>query len=235
MAWDQFGPDYDLPAFHGDARTYVIASTARSGSHMLGHLMHATGALGSPLEYLHPKHLATWQERLGTGSPAETLRALMARRTSPSGWFGVKAHWQHMAPALRDDELMAVLDVRDWVRITRQDEVAQAVSLAIARQTGAWISFHETRREPEYDRALVAECLDSVQAAEGRWQRFFASRGVEPHVVVYEELLAEPDAEIAQVCRRLGVPVPDEPLQAGTQRQATDVNDAWRARFLAGS
>ena len=231
--WDQFGPEYDLPPFGGRARTYVIASTRRSGSHMLGHLMLATGRLGSPLEYLQPSNLGAWQERLGTDSPAATVRALMARRSSADGWFGVKAHWPHVEAALADPELVAALDVRDWVRIVRRDKVAQAVSLVIAGQTGAWISFVRARRRPEYDRDAVASALRSVHAADAAWDQFFAASSADPYVVVYEELLADPDAVLAGVCERLGVPAPTEPVRAATERQATDVNEEWRARFLA--
>ena len=35
--WTQFGSSYDYPCFESQPRTYLIASTPRSGSHYLGH------------------------------------------------------------------------------------------------------------------------------------------------------------------------------------------------------
>jgi LPS sulfotransferase NodH len=49
--WNQFGAAYDFPDFSGAFRNYLIASTPRCGSHYLGHLLRATGRLGSPLEF----------------------------------------------------------------------------------------------------------------------------------------------------------------------------------------
>ncbi|MBT0994142.1 hypothetical protein KIN34_07570 [Cellulomonas sp. DKR-3] len=233
--WNQFGAQYDHPPFVGTPRTYLIASVPRSGSHMLGHLLHATGVLGSPLEYLQLKNLTAWQRRLGTADAASTLRGIMARRTSPSGWFGVKSHWRQLAPVLADPALTDVLDVREWVRITRTDTVAQAVSLLIASQTNAWISFQDATREPTYDFDAIAERVRLLQEEDAGWDAFFASRDLDPLVVVYEDLIADPAAAVAAVCTRLDVPVPEHLPEAGTARQATDLNERWRERFLSES
>ncbi|MDO8152701.1 Stf0 family sulfotransferase [Isoptericola sp. b408] len=233
--WDQFGDAYDQPTFSGTPRTYVIASMPRSGSHMLGHLLHGTGQLGSPLEYIHTQHLATWQERLGEPTRAATLQAVMRRRTSPSGWFGVKAHWKQFADVMDDQEVMAVLDPQDWIRITRSDKVAQAVSLVIAQQTKAWISFHQAKGEPVYDADAITKGIRAFQKQESAWDTFFETRGITPHVVVYEEMLEDPARTVADVCARLDVPVPAVLPEPGTTRQATAVNAEWRARYLAES
>lgn len=233
--WDQFGAYYDQPPFSGTPRTYLLASVPRSGSHMLGHLLHAAGGLGSPLEYLQLKNLAAWQQQLGTADRASTLRGIMARRTSPTGWFGVKAHWAQLAQVLDDASLMELLDVREWVRITRTDTVAQAISLLIASQTNAWISFQDATREPTYDFDAIAERVRVVEQADAAWDAFFTARGIEPLVVVYEDLLVDPAAAVRAVCERLGVAAPATVPQAGTARQGTELNARWRERFLAES
>ena len=90
--FDQFGSTYDFPRFTAPADAYIICSTGRSGSHYLGHLFFSTGMMGSPLEYFHLGHLKTWRDILKTETDVETIRGIVARRTSPSGWFGVKTH-----------------------------------------------------------------------------------------------------------------------------------------------
>lgn len=233
--WDQYGPSYDQTPFSGHARTYVIASMPRSGSHMLGHLLFGTGQLGSPLEYIHPHHLAKWQSLLGEESPAATLRAIIARRTSPSGWFGVKAHWSQLSAAINDPELLDILDPQDWIRITRNDRIAQATSLVIAQQTKSWISFHTAKKEPTYDFDAIARSVRALERQEVAWDNYFTAQGIAPHVVVYEEMLADPARTVADVCTRLGVPVPASPPEPGTSQQATAVNQEWRERFIAES
>ena len=234
--WDQYGPDYDQPRFEGHPRTYMIASMPRSGSHMLGHLLFSTGVLGSPLEYVHPQHFAKWQKQLGGRDAAATLREIMARRTTPNGRFGFKAHWPQFSQSLEDDrELLEILDIQDWLRITRTDTVGQAVSLVIARQTKSWISFHQEKQEPTYDFDAIASAVRGLTKQEAAWDTFFADRGIAPHVVVYEEMLADPGQTVADVCTSLGVPVPATLPEPGTARQATARNAEWRDRYLAES
>ncbi len=234
--WDQFGPAYDQPPFDGQPRTYMIASMPRSGSHMLGHLLFSTGELGSPLEYVHPRNFSTWQKRLGEESRASTLRRIMARRTTPNGRFGLKAHWPQFSHTLEDDvELLEILDIQDWLRITRRDTVAQAVSLVIARQTKSWISFHQEKHEPSYDYDALASAERGLKKHEAAWDAFFEGRGIDPHVVVYEDMLTDPGQTVTDVCTFLGVPVPADLPEPETARQATARNAEWRERYLEES
>lgn len=236
QGWDQYGPAYDQPRFDGHPRTYMIASMPRSGSHMLGHLLLSTGLLGSPLEYVHPHHFTQWQQHLGEDDRAATLRGIMARRTTPNGRFGVEAHWPQFSRSLEEDvELLEVLDIQDWLRSTRRDKVAQAVSLVIARQTKAWISFHQEKQEPVYDFEAIATAVRGLKKQEAAWDTFFAGCGITPHVVVYEEMLADPAQTVAGVCRHLDVPVPESLPEPMTARQATARNAEWHQRYRTES
>ena len=121
MTWDQFGPAYDFRRFEGSARTYLIASTPRSGSHYLGRLLFDTGALGAPLEYFHPNHMQTWRQKLGAKTSEELFHGLLALRTSPSGWFGIKAHWPQFEAIRRDREIFDILAFSKYIRIARRE------------------------------------------------------------------------------------------------------------------
>ncbi|MGH2618135.1 MAG: Stf0 family sulfotransferase [Thermomicrobiales bacterium] len=236
QTWDQYGSDYDQPRFEGHPRTYMIASMPRSGSHMLGHLLFSTGELGSPLEYVHPQHFAKWQKQLGENDPASTLRGIMARRTTPNGRFGFKAHWPQFSRSLEEDvELLEILDIQDWLRITRTDKVSQAISLVIARQTKSWISFHEEKQEPTYDFEAIATAVRGLKKQEAAWDAFFTGRNITPHVVVYEAMLADPGQTVADVCTSLDVPVPAVLPEPGTAQQATARNIEWRERYIEES
>jgi LPS sulfotransferase NodH len=232
--WDQFGPDYDFPPYAGRPRVFVLASSPRTGSHYLGHLLHATGDMGAPLEYLHCAHLARWAEALGTDGEAKTLRALMGRRTAPSGWFGLKAHWAQFQPFAAAAEVQAALDVQGWIHITRADALDQAISLVIAKQSKAPISFRAVQAQPTYDRAAITAAMARLARDRDGWERFFAARGMQPLRIAYDRLTAEPEAAVAAIRLRLGLP----PAPSGRarpwmpQRQATARNADWRARYL---
>ena len=43
---DQFSETHDLPVINKPSKVLIIASTGRSGSHMLGHALHQTNCFG---------------------------------------------------------------------------------------------------------------------------------------------------------------------------------------------
>lgn len=232
--WNQFGPAYDHQAYEGWPRTYLIASTPRCGSHYLGHLLFETGQLGSPLEYLHPAHNTKWQEILGATTSEEAMRRLFRRRTSPSGWFGLKAHWSQFASALKDPELMDVLNIETFIFLQRRDALSQAISLVIARQTGAWISFHEQQRRPVYSFEEIEAALAEVEEECQNWREYFQKHEISPLEFEYEDIVAEPGCTVSAIARALGVDIPsswDAP-SCGPKKQASFLNRTWYRRFL---
>jgi len=231
--WDQFGADYDHAPFTGKPRLYLIASTPRSGSHFLGHSLLETGALGSPLEYFHPQHLRKWMDILGTKDFPSTMARLVSRRTSPSGWFGVKAHWQQFAPIARNEAILRFLGIDTYIEILRRDRIAQAISYVIAQQTQAWISFHDSKVEPRYDFDAIRRAIESIDQNIAHWRHFFEQRGIVPLTVEYEDLAADPAAAVDRIMAHCGVSRVGAEPRWQPRRQASDINARWRERYLA--
>ncbi|MBF9030321.1 hypothetical protein HKCCE3408_07925 [Rhodobacterales bacterium HKCCE3408] len=231
----QFAEALDIDGAPAVERTVLIASTPRCGSHMIGHAMTATGLLGRPFEYLNPANLAEWRRRLGTSGAADSLAALIARRTTPNGVFALKAHHDHCATIGGPERLLAALPNVYVVHLRRADVLRQAVSYAIARQTGVWIAGQEPVSENvEYDRDEIATCLDDIAIQNARWSSFFARAGIRPLTLIYEEVAADLPGAITQIAQYSGVIGPDETLQvaAATERQGTSGRaDEWIERY----
>jgi LPS sulfotransferase NodH len=232
-AWDQFGPDYDFPEFTGQPQSYLIATTPRCGSHHLGHLLCGTGMLGSPLEYFSKGRLRDWQEKLEATSRWDLFEKLFRRRTSPSGWFGVKAHWPQFEQIANDPTLFPLFNFTRFIHIERRDRIAQAISWVIAQQSSAWISFHETTQEPTYDFAAIQNAVAVIDAQTETWKQFFASQDIKPLTVVYEDLVASPERAVDAVLMHCGLT--RDPTQARKThqptRQASSRNTAWVERY----
>jgi LPS sulfotransferase NodH len=228
-AWDQFGEDYDQPPFEGAPRTYLIASSPRSGSHFLGHLLLETGALGSPLEYFEGTHLHKWMALLGTKDFRTTMACIRARRTSPTGWFGAKAHWGQFAPIANSETLLRFLDISKYIVIRRRDLTAQAISFVIARQTQSWISFHDSKIEPHYDFAAIRSAMTWMEQDANSWADFFHAHAIAPLVVDYEDLVADPETAVDRILAHCGANRRGHaPPRWQPQRQASDVNARWQ-------
>lgn len=231
---EQFDEAMDLPPFEGRPRTYLIATTPRCGSHLLGHALATTGHFGVPLEYLNGMNVKAWRRRFGVKNDRAVFAAIVRHRTSASGWFGVKAHWSQFAK--RRDRFPAPLGpICKTLFIYRRDLLGQAVSFLRAQQTGQWISGAPARGEARFDYDGIVDCAASVRRQNARWNAFFAELEAVPvQRVVYEDLIDMPAQTLETVARFLDPDCPVVPsVSDRTQRQSDGLSGDWRKHFLA--
>lgn len=209
MPWSEFDADYDLPRQAGSHRTYLIATTQRTGSHLLAHLLGARGVVGVPFEYLN-RHRASLElqsrgEELNEQTHVKLLREMQERRTGSSGWFGIKAHWHTWQATLEQQDLAAQILPETFIYLRREDRFAQAASLALAEQTGWWVDESQTRAfSPTYSPVHIRKALETLEAEDEAWQTYL-SQGREYLVLTYEEVISNPEAAVSAVCTHLGV------------------------------
>lgn len=216
------------------SRTLLIASTPRSGSHFLGHALQATGLFGAPFEYANPANLQEWKSRLGQTEAAGTMASLMEQRVSPNGVFSIKMHWAH----IRQLGGLATLwsqfpDVRVF-HIQRQDILAQAISYAMAQQTGVWISGQEGNgREPVYDFMRIYKCMMLLIEHNANWRKAIAISGLPCDGMMFEDIRNDLPGAVSRVARLMGVDLSaqSEAVAEQTRRQSGGLNREWRERF----
>ena len=126
------------------------------------------------------------------------------------------------------------------LRTYRSDVVAQAVSLCIARQTGAWHSgMGGDRRADElaYDGSAIAIALKDIRAMEALCDRAVAMLRLPPYRIEYEALREDRDAVVRGCCEFLGwehPPDPDfVPEVPALRTQRSEVNTVFADRFRA--
>lgn len=249
------GPAGDLPTREGVRRVYVVASTPRTGSTLLCRALGETGRIGRPMEYLNPMQLRDWEVRFGSvasrwrhsllagpllagvglGWGPERLDAHLARvmalRTGPTGWFGLKLHAHHRRRWFGDRAIEEELGTVTWVRMVRRDRLAQAVSWARALQTHQWATTQPAWRRPRYDPAAIAARIEAIAADEADWDRELAGQPVV--TLAYEDVVADLHAAVRSVFRHLGERDDVPPPTPGQARQADDESAAWIERYQA--
>jgi len=160
------------------------------------------------------------------------------RRSTANGVFATKLHWPQYQSITRAG--VAVTDFPQpvsWVYVSRRDRVAQAVSLARARQSGEWSATPAQRRrpyEPFFDAEAISRALVDVDAWSRGWDDYYRETGIVPIRVVYEDLAADFAGEMQRLFDELGLGVvadPDPP----TRRQADAISAEWIARFRAST
>jgi len=244
---DQFDPKWDFPEFLGEPKFLVLATTPRSGSHMLGHLLRETGLFGYPLEYFHPKNLAKWKKLAGSTSIRETLNYLIKRRTSPNGIFAIKLHYDHLDQLGGFQGLPKLFPEAQYIQLIRQGAVAQGVSRAIARATSQWIKTtqdgpneqHEAnqRKTPtvHFDWKLVDLCIKDNLIKEAAWRYALNVLAVPRIEIFMESLLANQSEVLADVADLMKVELAEftvsKPLSTKSQR--TQLNAEWVKLYLS--
>ncbi len=231
-------------------RCYAICSLPRSGSSLLGEGLHATGLLGTPIEYLDPDAaMAELWHRWGVSDLEEYLATLHWCRSSGNGMFGIKLHWSHLAAAAHElapgrpplaaaaKALSIVAPAARLVAISRQDMVRQAVSWAVSERTRQWAlragDQPVTVSADDYDFCRIRELLAQLEDQQRRWDALFAVLGVQPLRVTYERLARVYPSTVRRVATWLGadtreVRVPPPRLV----RQANPLTEHFVARYL---
>lgn len=233
--------------------SYLVCSTARTGSTLLCEALRDTGIAGRPGEYFYEGVEQFLEREWGRQDMpyVEYLNGVMRGFATPNGIWGAKVMWVHFEPSLarlhqipeyvrlsRPELLSHIFPSLHYIWITRRDKVRQAVSQLKAMQTGVWkVEKGETpvpAQEPRFDFDAIDFLVQANVMHEVAWQEYFAEGSIIPFTVVYEDLVAELDQTILRILEYLGIPLPDK-LSFGEgrlEKQADSVSEEWCQRYL---
>jgi len=232
---DQFAEKYDFPRVERPTKTLIIASTGRSGSHMLGHALHETKCFGFPLEYLNPGNLLEWKRRLGVRKTKAVLEELQRRRTSPNGVFGIKLHYAHIQQIGGFSEVRKYFPDAYYILLSRVDQLSQAVSMSVARQTGLWIANQNVspRCTPKYSFKQIDKCLRQIILENASWRYLLASQGCRHKEIIFENARDNLRETIIEIAEFMSIDIGEETLPESqvTIKQGRDFNTVWTKRF----
>jgi LPS sulfotransferase NodH len=233
----------DQPPYEGRRSYYLICSTPRTGSNVLCELLRLNGA-GVPMEYFHRrKYMPLLAKRYGLASTRgenkeftfeQYIEALKRHRTSPNGYFGIKVHWSQYEWVDRACELEDLLPELAYVLITREDELAQAVSASKAAYSRQWHSGQEQQTEYRYDEEHIKGCLGLFRKHNRKWRQLFESRGIRPLHVTYERLVSSTRDVVEELLDFLKVPyrnIQSDLDDLTIKRQFDAINQDWIDRY----
>ncbi|MBA3810386.1 MAG: hypothetical protein H0X27_01850 [Caulobacteraceae bacterium] len=215
---------------------FLVACSARSGSHLLCESLADHGAAAR--EAFDAKWIAARCRQWRLRSLEAYCQALIGR-LAPNGVFGVKGGIQILAPLELAGELPRHLADWRFVFLKRQDSLKQAISQYIASSSGSYRSSKAPRRiltDDDFDGRKIATMARGRQLINAEWEQFFTAHGVEPHRVDYEDMIVDLPGVVARVTEYLdihGPPIPARLRPPPFERQATELNSRWEARFKA--
>jgi LPS sulfotransferase NodH len=241
--------------------SYIICGTPRTGSTLLCELMAATKVAGTPDSFFMREVDPIWIEEWGLPArgilsdrdySAAYLKAAIKSGRGRTTIFGLRlmrANLEELSSlidkvfsGLPSDKARLEAAFGDilYIHLTRQDTLAQAVSMVKAEQTGLWhiapdgseIERLAPPREPEYDFDRITAKVAELARYDAGWVTWFRSQKIEPLRIDYERLAANPAAVVTRICDALGVPAPaHRSLRPGVAKLADAVSADWMRRY----
>ena len=189
--------------------------------------------LGHPLEYFNAAGRRLLGDHDFPDEPTAQIERILTAGATPNGIYGVKIFpWQLdlIAKSIRWTQMLPNLK---FVLLKRRDLLGQDISAFRAAQTDQWHSNMAAQGRADYDGGQIYERLRAAARDYVRWDVFFARNGIEPTVLVYEDLVADPQSAVDRVARLFGLQgqarVAHQGVELEIQRDST--TEEWRARF----
>ena len=227
---------------------------------MLCGLMESAGC-GRPDSYFRRESMADFARDLGVpdgGDPDSVvftrryLEAVLAEGKAGTEIFGLRIMFESLGE-LSDrlgkifpnvermpDRLEKAFGRSLYVHLSREDKVAQAVSLLKAMQTGLWhvapdgaeLERTTPHRDAAYDSGVIGSLVDKLTDQDEAWRSWFATHGIEPVRVTYDDLSRDPRAGLRAVLAGLGMRTSlASGVEPCTARLADEQSGDWIARF----
>jgi LPS sulfotransferase NodH len=188
-----------------ELRTVFLCMTPRSGSSYLGSALFANGVarfgehfrtVGGSLEKAVEKSGGQSFEDYVLGVQSEMKNKKL---------FGVKLDWLQFAPLYYLGAYDHLFTGAKFVYLTRNDVLSQAISRYIATETGYFHSVNKDRentrdQEIEFNYDKLWSHVEHLVAMQSAWEAFFATEGLMPLRISYEEVDSDPES----VVRRIG-------------------------------
>jgi LPS sulfotransferase NodH len=242
------------PGFPVPADSYLVLSTARSGSTMLTTYLGKIG-FGFPIEAFNPNKNS--RERYNWGIDYsdpyayikkaiefQTVGTVMGMKFMPNQFFVFLENARKLlAPTdlnYEDAELVEIFfPSAKYIHLERKNKLKQAISFSKALQDGIWREVEgedETYKEyitpAVYDRDHIERCFDLSLANDQYWRHYLRSNELSYLHIYYEELTANYREEMAQIHQYLGIE--DQNIVVPSLRkQATRLSEEWETRFIA--
>ena len=241
---------------------YIICTTPRSGSTLLCRLLASTGRTGNPDSFYHRPHfMAEWATEWGVAeseadSPGTFDRSYLAAAIEAgragTGIFGMRLQYSYLTllsrtldliyPGLESDADRFVCAFGEplYIHLSREDKVAQAVSLIRAEQSGLWHLSADgtayervgTPQDPYYDFDRIHREVATLSAEDAAWSGWFIAQKIEPHRVSYEMLSEHSNDTLQGIFQALGGSLKGIDTVAPSLSKLSDtVNAEWIERY----
>ncbi|MEQ3745604.1 MAG: Stf0 family sulfotransferase [Henriciella sp.] len=223
----------------GKTKITLVCMTPRSGSTFFSEALRVTEQLGNPGEWFNAhdtKSIDTIIEKYGCQTREDVLDHIYNFSSTDNGVCVIKGDYFQCLPFIFDGLFEQHFDIVKFVFLTREDLLAQAISRYVGTVTGSWSSAQKAAKtEVPYDRPQIDKQLKFLLDMEEGWRHFFASRGIRPTRMSYEQLTRNLSGKVQQIAKLMNIKLAVEmqPEDLALKKQGSSRNKDWAAVFAS--
>ena len=229
----QFDSAFDRNDNTECTKILIIASTGRSGSHMLGHLMQQSGGLGVPFEYFNQANMTRWMKSWKVDSIDGYVSVLKRKRVDDNGVLSLTLHYHQLLDLGGYSFIKKHFPNAKVIHVYRENQIMQAVSFSKAIQDGVWIGGQETQGTACYKYRLIYNSLRLIEESCLGWRMLAVEEDFPLLEVSMESIIRNPAICLRSIYSYIDEVVPVHVDQVGfsTKKQGGGSNREWAKRF----
>jgi LPS sulfotransferase NodH len=204
----------------------------------------ANGVFAAKCHWSHLRHLGMlirreWSESERTAMYSTVRSQLPGLISEQAAYVILSPRFSHLSGHLEAYKLFeSHLPDIDIVWLKRRNMIARAISHFRAKQTGIWYKDSSNTGKQLREHAYEFD-LEEIHALyligcfqEEMWRQFFHVRGLSPHVVIYEDLVARYEPTVRGVLDFLQLEIGQSAIpQPIGMKQADALSDEWEQRY----
>ena len=223
-------------------KNYIIVTSARSGSHLLGAILKNLG-IGKP-------HEDTFWDR--DDKPILDLQQIYDSGTLGDFWGGIihrERYHQNVRMLRKLSGLQNCSDVElfnklfpnvKFIHLTRLNGLRQAISYKKASQSAQYLIPHGSRPkdfEFRYDEDDITRRMHIGTLDNSEWSDFFAKSQIKPLRLLYEDLVDDLCGSVTKVLEFINAEIPSDlqdllDTMKLPQKQSDDTTEMWIGQYL---
>lgn len=188
---------------------YVICFTNRCGSNWLSALLAATDLVGHADEFFNAPRFIKTAEKTDTKSFSEAFKnQATSKIEQKADSFIVKLSWDQLLFFAKMRVIPDMMPNTKYILMHRRNVAAQALSMLVAEQTGQWTSGWNSGKNGKRDLNAISDVaiqktIDEITFKYQQFWRFFATFGIQPVEIYYEDIVENPLAEVTRLVDEL--------------------------------
>lgn len=229
-------PSAEIPE---DMKSYVICTTARSGSNLLCDVLGNTRLLGRPREAFNPDFMRNggYQPHIFEGNKITTAHFIdwiENRHRTPNGVFGTKVLFEDFGAFRGFESFHYLLNKSSLVHLRRRGKVRQAISYFFAEETGQWIFSDIAKKnlaDIVYSFYKIKGHLDRLIAQDSMWTSVLSTINPSYIEIYFEDFVSDMRKTVFDVARTVSVDVADSPIRVSLEEQKNSRTQEFYERF----